>query len=324
LKKLQEEEHPPWWKQLVDIITKYVAPILMCIVAGVIFGPAAGVISAMIFLATSVPVKDQQSLVSLMTSGIVNGLAKDFGWSAGVTAIVQGVFNVVVAVILAYATGGAASSAVAEEALANAADSTLESAESTVANNAGKFMAFNTFSSVTASTNCWYDIAFGSWQMQNGQNDQDKGELIATVFNAVMTFITTIASLGACGKISFDTIQEGATNITESLGKASTTTILKVLNTMNNCAVAAKVGSSVDQAFESQETAALNSEITKQRGQIQLWEGFTQISSGTSGATQTDLKNHLSEYDTMLGKNENYASVEFTVAKEMAICNNKA
>lgn len=327
LQKLQEEENPPWWKKLLNVLTQYVLPIILCAVSAVIFGPAAGIISAIVFLATAVPVKDQQSLVGVISSSIAGAIGKACGWSAGTIEIVQGVLNVAMAVILAVVTGGAASSACAEEAVVETASSEVETAESSASTNAGKFVGVNTFSSVTANTNSWYDIAFGSWQItHSSQDDQEKGKLIATIFGIVMNLMVVIVSLKVSWSSATEVNENGTTlsSFEKALGSSNSTRILKVLNYISQGITGANVGASIDQAFEIQEMASLNAEITKQRGLLQLFEGLVQISSETSSAVGTNLKTRLSEYDTMLGNNPNYASVEFTAAKEMAICNNKA
>ncbi len=332
--KLQAEEHQTIWQQIANAFIKYVLPALMCIVAAVIFGPAAGIIAGAIFLATAVPIKDGKSLVALASSGIADSLSKDCGWSAGTTQLVQGVLNVVIAVGLAVVSGGAASTCTAGEAVAEVATtveetvtttieesaaSTLENGSQTVSKlqtSAGRFTAVNAFSSTTSNTSSWNDIAFGIWQLvDKNPSDQDKGKEIAQIINTVMNVITAFASIGVTSNAFSQGLKASGT-ISTMIQKGFT-----AAGYVTNLAVG---GSVIAEGVQNQSLEDLTAEVTQKMGQLHYIEGVDHIASQNSTNLNTALKNALAHYDTMLGNNPNYASVELTEAKMLSVCNNKA
>jgi hypothetical protein len=163
---LEAQKNPPWWQQLVNVMVKYVLPIVMCAVAGLAFGPAALVITAAVILATTIPVKDGKSLVGLASSAIAQGVASATGMSPAAEEVTEGVINVTFAVVLAVVGGGAASAFAVEAAVETAATEEAETAvgeavENGSSSNAGKLVGFNSFATVgatgdrAAGRGCW-------------------------------------------------------------------------------------------------------------------------------------------------------------------------
>lgn len=307
--KLQAEQNQTVWQQIANICTKYVLPALMCVAAAAIFGPAAGLIAGAIFLATAVPIHDGKSLVSLASSGIAEGLGKDFGWSPGVIQLVQGVLNVAIAVGLAVIGGAAASAGTVGEAVEESA------VESTLQTNAGRFTAFNAFSSTTANTNSWYDISFGIGQLvDKNSKDQDTIKNAAQIISTILNVVVALASM----KGTYSAFSEGI-----ALSSGGSMMIQKALTSVGYVTTGASASSTIAEGVQNQSLEDLTATITQKMGSLNFIEGVDHISSQNSNSVNAALKNALSQYATMLGNNPNYASVDLTEAKELSICNNR-
>lgn len=336
--QLNAQKNPPWWQTLLNIVVKYVLPLVMCVVAALVFGPAAGVVALVVLAATTIPIKDGKSLVGLASAAIAKGLSEDFGWSAGVTELVEGIVNVVMATVLAVVGGGVSSAfaigEAAETAVSEAVEDGASSAESSVADDAGggsnfrmnaaKTIGLTTFASVTGGTNAWYDIAYGAFQIvDTDSKDQEKGKEIATWINIIMNVVISLVSL----KVSFSSITEnipgaaGSSTIMKLLGSQNVLTIQKCLSSFSLVAMGSQAGSTTNQGFQEKHLKELEATVTEAMADLKFIEGVDQIASQNSNSVNSTLKTTLEHYKTMLSNPVNYASVEFEAAKEMQQCN---
>lgn len=312
---LNAQKNPPWWQQLINIVVKYVLPAVMCVIAGLAFGPAAFVITAAVILATTIPVKDGKSLVGLASSAIAKGLGSAFNLSPAAQEVAEGVINVTFAVVLAIAGGGAASACAAEAATEAAV---AEEAENVVSSGASKLVGFNTFVTVTGNTNSWYDVAYGSFQVADSNSgDQEKGKLIATAISMVMNIIFAIASCG----VGASSLSSTSGSVSEFFESQNLVKVQKFLNNFVFVALTAKSGSSVGQAFALKDLSNLKSEMTNLQAGLKFVEGYGQLAEQNSDQVNKALKSTLTHYDTMIGNSPNYAELLFTAAKEMQRCN---
>jgi hypothetical protein len=317
---LDAQKNPPWWQQLIDILVKYVLPAVIVLVAGIAFGPVAAAATLAVILATTVPVKDGKSLVGLAASAIAQALSKACGLNAGETEIAEGVTNVVLAVVLAVASGGASAAFAVEEGAATAVEEAVaeeaEEGASTASSGAAKMVGLGTFATVTGNTNAWYDIAFGTWQVADtNSKDQDTGKIVASIINTIITLVLSFASLKIGG--SALAASDETSTLAEWLGPHNLLKFQKIMNLLVGGTLVAKAGSLVNQGFQVKQLRDLQAEMTESKALLKLIEGFDQMASQSSTSMNATLKSTLQHFTTMLSRDPNYALVEFTAAREM-------
>jgi|GEM_PF-6524697 len=314
-KDLEASLNPPWWKVLLNIICKYILPIVLCVVAFVVFGPAAGMIAAAVFLLTALPIYDGKSVFSLCMEGISQGIGQLFHLSEAQVKVLQGVLTVVTAVLLAIAGGEAAAGEAIEEGIDVAAEE-----GASFASSVQKFIGANVFGSVTGNSGCWEDIFMGIEQWANPNESKDKMKEWAAIFAMIMNVIVMVG----CSVTSASALSSASESASELspiarvMGGNNLTRMTMIMNKMLVAINLAQAASSVYQGYLDENIAEKQARLTLLYAGLQLIDGTNSIINNAIRMEGNYLSQEEKAYGQMLGERNRFAEPSITEARAVA------
>lgn len=336
---LYKKEHSPWWKSLLNVVVKYVLPVVMCVVALLTFGMGSALVcgaAVAVSMSGLLDPNTKQGFLGRLLMDASNAIGKTLGIDPNI------VMTVLTTVVITAATAGAGAFAstttIAEaaettaETVVNDATEMTEGAEniemseiSTTNSNpttnqaelqtkvdrfntaSKNFVRLNTMTSLTSASNPGYYLALSILDSKDPHMSDDKKKAIAELCSAIFNLIVGLTSMmgGFSTMKSAGDLLGNVGKISQTLGNV--TNLYKALNGGNLIVNLLNSAATIYQGTLQTNTSNILAELQKLLAQIKFAQGFDKTTTINQNSLDTQIRSSNESYISVIQSSTNWA-----------------